>query len=164
MMVYIQVGSLVGLTVPLSYSLPHYRYSLPFKTLGGAAHLVGGGCFILMIGVLVLASHARVTEILAATVGPTVGALSCVGSRWRNGTLVDFGGATHLVGDGSFILVTGVLVLASHAGVTAILAATVGPTVGAFVALFGIHTRSGGNSRLLDFGGAAHLVGDGSFI
>jgi hypothetical protein len=80
-------------------------------------HLVRCGCFFLMIIVLFYASHAGMAEILAETVGPTVGPWSDEGSA-------------HLIEESCCILVIGVLVDASHAGVTMIPAATVGPTVG----------------------------------
>jgi hypothetical protein len=92
------------------------------------AHLVRCGCFFLMIIVLFDASHAGMAEILAEAVSPTVGPWS-VGVGW-SGTLVNFGTASHLIEESRFILVIGVLVDASHAGVTMIPAATVGPTVG----------------------------------
>jgi hypothetical protein len=87
-------------------------------------------CFVLVISVLFNASHAGMAKILAEAVGPTVRSWSCGGS-W-SGTLVDFGGAAHLIEESCCILVIGVLVDASHAGVTVILAATVGPTVGLY--------------------------------
>jgi hypothetical protein len=108
--------------------------------LGGAAHLIGDGCFILVVGELVIASHAGVIAIPADTVGPTVparrrlyslGSSSSVASSPFRASFDYFGGAAHLVGEGCCVLVIGVLILASHAGVTAILAAAMGPTVAA---------------------------------
>jgi aspartate 1-decarboxylase len=130
------LAATVGPTVGL-YSHVDSRYSRHSFVFGGAAHLIGDGCFILVTSVLIFASHAGVIAILAATVGPTVaasrrfGSSRCVGSSWLRGGLDDFGGAAHLVDEGCCILVIGVLILASHAGVTAIPATTVGPTVAA---------------------------------
>lgn len=107
------------------------RRSGTLVDFGGAAHLIDESCFIFVISVLVLASHAGVTRILAEAVGPTVGLDSQVGRSRTRDNFDDFGGAAHLIGDGCCILVIGMLILASHACVTAISAATVGPAVSA---------------------------------
>jgi hypothetical protein len=121
-----------------------------------AAHLVRDGRFILVIDLLVVASHAGMTDILAETVGPTVRSWSCVPPRSR--TLVDFGGAAHLINESCCIFVIGVLVEASHAGVTVIPAAAVGPAVG-----LDSHVDSRQRHSCV-FRGAAHLIEDGCCI
>jgi hypothetical protein len=107
------------------------------------AHFIEESCCILVVGVLFDASHAGMAEILAEAVGPTVGPWSCGGGWSRN--LVDFGRAAHLIEESCCILVIGVLVDASHAGVKAIPAAAVSPTV-AKIRLF-----RGGSSTILHF-------------
>jgi hypothetical protein len=127
-----------------------------FFVTAAAAHLVRSGRFIFVVHLLFVASHAGMAEILAETVGPTVGSRSCV--RCRSGTLVDFGGAAHLNKESCCIFVVFVLVLASHAGVTVIPAEAVGPTVG-------LDSHVGGRQRhRFVFGGAAHLIEDGCCI
>jgi hypothetical protein len=109
------VGPTVGLD---SHVDSRQRHSSIF---GGAAHLIKDSCFILVISVLVVASHACVIAIPAGTVGPTVaarrrfGSSGCVGSRRFRGSLDDFGGAAHLIGEGCCILVIGMLILKSFA-------------------------------------------------